>query len=91
MAAGIPVAVADGSGLAEVVEHGRTGWHVARNSAAALAQGILQVLRHPEAAQHRALTAQMVVRAHYSWDQVAEQTLAAYDQALRRTQVVERS
>lgn len=84
MAAGIPVVVAEGSGLAEVVEHGRTGWHVARNSASALAQGILHVLRHPEAAQARAHEAQAVVRAHYTWDQVAAQTLAAYSQALRR-------
>jgi len=84
MAAGIPVVVAEGSGLAEVVEHGRTGLHVARNSAAALAQGILQVLRHPEAAQARAQVAQTVVRNHYNWDQVAEQTLTAYDEALRR-------
>ncbi|MCS7040453.1 MAG: glycosyltransferase family 4 protein [Anaerolineae bacterium] len=88
MAAGIPVVVAEGSGLAEVVEHGRTGLHVARNSASALAQGILQVLRHPEAAQARAREAQAVVRAHYNWDQVAEQTLAAYDQALERARAV---
>ncbi len=86
MAAGIPVVVAEGSGLAEVVEHEHTGLHVARNSVSALAQGILQVLRQPEAARARAETAQTVVRNRYNWDQVTEQTLAAYGEALRRAQ-----
>ncbi len=79
MAAGVPVVVAGGSGLGEVVDDTITGLCVAPADASALAQGILQVLRHPAEAAARAARAEEVAQKEYSWDRIARLTLAAYD------------
>ncbi|NOX60893.1 MAG: glycosyltransferase family 4 protein [Chloroflexi bacterium] len=84
MACGTPVVVTDVGGLSEVVEHEVTGLRVAPGRVDAVAAGILQTLRHPDAAAERARRAQRVVMRDYRWDGVAEKTLQAYEHALRR-------
>lgn len=88
MAAGIPVVAADGSGLGEVVVDGLTGLRATRNSHPALAEGILEVLRHPQQAAERARLAQTVARDRYNWDLIAEMTVEAYRSVLEKEGVV---
>lgn len=82
MAAGVPVVVAAGSGLGEVIDPGETGLCVAPGRSQALADGILDVLHHPEAAAERAERAQEAARRDYNWDHVADLTLACYRRVL---------
>jgi 1,4-alpha-glucan branching enzyme len=82
MAAGTPVVVAAGSGLGEVVAPGETGLCVAPGQPQALAEGLLEVLRYPEAASARALQAQAAVRHDFNWDHIADLTLACYGRVL---------
>lgn len=84
MAAGVPVVVAAGSGLGEGVAPGETGVCVAPGSPQSLAEGILDVLRHPEAAAERAKRAQEAARRDFSWDHIADLTLGCYRQVLAR-------
>ncbi len=78
MLAGAPVVVARVGGLQEVVQDGVTGICVTSGRSDALAAGILQVLRDPAAAQRRAAAARSQVIARYSWQQIAQQTMAVY-------------
>lgn len=48
---GLPVVAPRVGGIAEVIEHGKTGVLVAPNSAQTLAEGILTLLQHPERAK----------------------------------------
>ena len=82
MAAGTPVVVAAGSGLGEVVAPGETGLCVAPGQAQSLAEGILDVLRHPEAASVRAQQAQAAAQRDFNWDHIADLTLACYRRVL---------
>jgi glycosyltransferase involved in cell wall biosynthesis len=81
-AARVPVVVSDAGGLPEVVRHGETGIVTRRNDPNSIADGILQVLNHPQ------LSAQLVERAYqdlkqrFRWDQIAVQTEAVYDRVL---------
>ncbi len=78
MAAGIPVVVAEGSGLSEVIEPGVTGLGVAPGQPLTLAEGILEVLRHPAAAAVRARRGREAARRDFNWDHIAQLTLECY-------------
>ncbi|NET35113.1 MAG: tetratricopeptide repeat protein [Cyanothece sp. SIO1E1] len=78
MAAGTPVVATRSGAIVETVEHGKTGFLVAKNDAPALAAAILQLLEQDDlrvsmgqAARHRALT-------HFTWEQAADTTLQLY-------------
>jgi glycosyltransferase involved in cell wall biosynthesis len=85
-AARVPVVVSDAGGLPEVVRHGQTGIVTRCDDPAAIAQGILQVLNHPQ------LSAQLVENAYqdlaqrFRWDQIAAATEAVYDRILKERQ-----
>ncbi len=83
MAAGAAVVVSDVGGLSEVVEHGLTGLRVAPTPEAH-ADAILDILHHPHLAAERARRAQQVVSSQYSWETIADQVLAVYEDMLRQ-------
>ena len=66
MAAGVPVVTTDVSGIAEVVENGRTGWLVQPHDPAMLADAIAYVLSHGAEAARVAARAQERVEAEFS-------------------------
>ena len=74
-----PVVVTDVGATAELVENGVTGILVPPSNAAALAEGILSVLREPETASQRALSGQQRVRERYSVERMAEQVERLYE------------
>nr|WP_041831484.1 glycosyltransferase family 4 protein [Actinoplanes missouriensis] len=80
-AAGTPVAVAGTGGLAEIVEHGVTGVTFAPGDPAALAEAVGAVLADRDYARSLALRARSRVREDFSWQTIAGQTVAVYDQA----------
>ncbi len=74
-----PVVATDVGATGELVENGATGILVPPNNAAALAEGILSVLREPEIASQRALLGQQRVRERYSVERMAEQVERLYE------------
>lgn len=81
MAAGVPVITSDIGGFKEVVEPGKTGLHTWANNPDSLAWGILEVFAKPEEAAARARRARKGVKARFSWDKVAQETVVVYDEA----------
>lgn len=88
MALGCPVIASETGGLAEVVEHNRTGLYIYPNNSDSTAWGILQVLRNPQKAAQRATVAQRLVAQKFNWHHIAQQTTAVYQQTAQSVQVV---
>jgi glycosyltransferase involved in cell wall biosynthesis len=89
MAAGTPVVASAVGGLEEVVRHAETGITVYPNDVDSCAWGIVHTLQFPDWARQRAQNAMNLVNTIYSWDTIAEQTLAVYRRvAARRQEVV---
>jgi len=82
MATGVPVITSDIGGFREVVRPGENGLHTWANNPDSLAWGILDVLRDPQTAQVRAARAEKEVRRDFTWDKIAAQTLAVYQELL---------
>jgi glycogen synthase len=82
MATGVPVITSDIGGFKEVVRSGENGLHTWANNPDSLAWGILEVLRDPQAAQARAVRAEKEVRKDFTWEKIAAQTLAVYQELL---------
>ncbi len=78
MAAKTPVIVTSVGGLAEVVQHDKTGVTVFPENVDSLVWGISRVLRNPEQARHLADNAYRLIKESYSWTAIASRTLAAY-------------
>ncbi len=86
MAARCPVVAASVGGLAEVVQHDKTGITVYPDDVGSLAWGIRQTLRDPAAAARRVEAAYKMVKVEYSWDHIAAQTIRVYERvALERS------
>jgi glycogen(starch) synthase len=68
----VPVVVSDTGGMAEIVEHGRSGLKVPPGDAAALAGAIGHLLDRPMEAKRLANAGYERARRVYSWDRVAE-------------------
>ncbi len=81
-AARVPVVVSDAGGLPEVVRHGETGIVTRRDDPTAIAEGILQVLNHPQFSAKLVEQAYQDLEERFRWDQIAAQTEVVYDQVL---------
>jgi phosphatidylinositol alpha-mannosyltransferase len=81
MACATPIVCSDILGFRDVVRHGREALMVQRGSAAALADGLVQVLDHPELA-HSLATRGRVLAERYAWPTVTDQVLDAYGSVL---------
>jgi glycogen(starch) synthase len=89
-AAGTPVAVADTGGLAEIVEHGRTGVKFPPGDPAALAGAVGEVLADRDYARRLARQARRLVGEDFAWPAIAERTAAVYRAAGRDADRVSR-
>lgn len=77
-----PVIVSQVGGLAEVIEHGRTGTMIFPDNVDSAAWGVLHVLRNPELAASCAANATLMLEEKYSWSRIAQQTQHVYRQIL---------
>jgi glycosyltransferase involved in cell wall biosynthesis len=87
-AARVPVVVSDAGGLSEVVQHTKTGVVTYGNNIQSLAWGILEVLKNPGYARWLVDNAYNSLATRFSWDKLAQQTVAIYGRVIReRSQV----
>lgn len=82
MAAGVPVVASNVGGLAEIIEHGRTGFLAHRENPDSIASGINKILSDPEYAHRLAQNAKRKVYEVYSWEAVARRTIEVYRKAI---------
>ncbi len=79
MASELPVIVSDGGALPELVDDGTTGYVVPTGDAQALADALVAVLSDRELAARLGRAGRERAARTMSWDTVAEQLLALYD------------
>lgn len=82
MAAGTPVIVSQVGGLAEVVEHEKTGIWVYPGDASSIAWGIDRILSDEAYAKQLAEKAKETVRKAYNWEAIANKTIEIYRKAV---------
>ena len=81
-AAGTPVIASRIGALAEIVEDGRTGWHVAPGDPTALAAAIDRVVADPAESAHRGAAAREVYRARYTASAALARLATIYSEAI---------
>ena len=79
MACGTPVIAPPVDGHMDAVVDGTTGIIIPPDRPALLAQRIRQLLAHPMLIEAYGVAAVDRVRSRYSWDRIADETLAVYD------------
>ena len=82
MAAKTPVVVSDTGGLAEIVEHDKTGVKTHPDNSDSLAWGILRILQDPTFANMIRENAYQKAVKDYGWDRIADETIGVYRQAM---------
>jgi len=78
MATGVPVVASNVGGLAEVLDHDRTGIFVYPRSPESIAWGIGKVLSDPDHAKWLTKNAKEKLHKAYSWEAVAMETVEVY-------------
>ncbi len=81
-ACGLPSMAFDIGGMADLIEHGVSGWLAAAGDAAALADGIAHALQHPSWRQSAGLAARAAAVAGFSYPVVAAAHAALYRDAI---------
>lgn len=79
MAAGCAVVTSDAGGLAEVVQHDKTGTLSFAGDAASLAWAVLKVLDDPKRAAQLREAAVERLETDFDWSRIADQTIEVYD------------
>ena len=79
---GVPVVASDVGGLPDVVKDGRTGWLVPSRNPPALAEAILDALRHEDKANEFARNGEALAREYFDVQKTAAQVLTIYRQIL---------
>jgi glycosyltransferase involved in cell wall biosynthesis len=82
MAAGVPVVASQVGGLAEVVEHDKTGVWVYPRSPDSIAWGVGRVLSDQGYRDWLVKNAREAVRSRFSWEAVGRQTMEVYKRVL---------
>lgn len=77
-----PVVVSQVGGLAEVVEHAKTGTMIFPDDVGSAVWGILHILTNPGMAADCAANAFLMAKEKYSWHTIAEQTNQVYAKVL---------
>ena len=78
MASGLPVITSRAAGAAELIEHGESGWLTADPwDPDQIAEGLRTLAADPGLRQRMGAAARSKIEA-YTWDRVAEQTMAVY-------------
>jgi glycosyltransferase involved in cell wall biosynthesis len=83
MAAEVPVVASQVGGLAEVVEHDRTGVYVYMRNPDSIAWGVDRVLSNPGHAQWLVKNGKEAVQKVYSWEAVAKKTTELYEDVVK--------
>jgi glycosyltransferase involved in cell wall biosynthesis len=83
MASNCNVIVSETGGLAEVVEHGRTGLTAYPNDPGSIAWAVDRLFENPAAAMERRAAALKEVNTLYRWDIIAASTVALYERVHR--------
>jgi glycosyltransferase involved in cell wall biosynthesis len=83
-ACGIPVVASRVGGLVDLIEDGQSGYLVAANDPAALANRIIEVLRHPDQSKIMANQARSNIEHYFSAEIMARKTFQVYEQYSRR-------
>jgi glycogen(starch) synthase len=83
MATGVPVVASRVDGLAEVIEHDRTGVFVYPRSPNSIAWGIDRVLSDPNHARWLTGNAKDKLEKDYSWEAVAMKTVEVYKKVVK--------
>jgi glycogen(starch) synthase len=78
MAAGVPVVASQVGGLAEVVEHDRTGIFVYARTPQSIAWGVNRVLSDSGHAEWLIKNAKETIQKAYSWEAIARKTVTVY-------------
>ena len=81
MAAGVPVVASNVGGLAEIIEHDKTGVLVYAGDSNSIAWGVNRILSDPKYAFWLVENAKRKVREVYSWDAVARKTAEVYEKS----------
>jgi len=81
MAAGVPVVASNVGGLAEIIEHDRTGVLVYAGDPNSIAWGVNRVLSDLNYARWLVENAKRKIREIYSWDAVAKRTVEVYEKS----------
>lgn len=81
MAAGVPVVASNIGGLAEIVEHDRTGVLVYAGDSNSIAWEVNKILSDPNYAQWLVENAKRKIQEIYSWDAVARRTVEVYEKS----------
>jgi glycosyltransferase involved in cell wall biosynthesis len=79
MAAGVPVVASQVGGLAEVVEHDKTGIFVYARTPQSIAWGVNRVLSDSGHAEWLIRNAKETIQKAYSWEAIARKTVAVYE------------
>ena len=82
MACGTPVIAPPVGGHMDAVVDGTTGILIPPGRPALLAQRIRQLLAHPMLIEAYGVAAADRAKSRYSWDRIADETLAVYDRAI---------
>ena len=83
MAAGVPVVASQVGGLAEVVEHEKTGEYVYMRNPDSIAWGVERVLGNPGHAAWLVKNGHEAVERVYSWEAVAKKTTELYEKIVK--------
>jgi len=83
MAAGVPVVASQVGGLAEIIEHDKTGVLVYPRNPDSIAWGINHVLSNPDHARWLAQNARTTLQKAYSWKVIAKKTIKLYKEVAR--------
>ena len=78
MATGVPVVASQVGGLAEIIDHDRTGVFVYPRSPESIAWGIDKILSDPDHAKWITENAKEKLHKAYSWEAVAMKTVEVY-------------
>jgi glycosyltransferase involved in cell wall biosynthesis len=79
MAFGLPVVATAVGGMPEIVTHEREGLLVEAERPAALAGALLDLLERPERAAEMGRAGRKTVEERFTWDRIAADALAVYD------------
>jgi len=82
MATGVPVVASHVGGLAEVIEHDRTGIFVYPRSPESIAWGVDRVLSNPDHARWLTQNAREILHKTYSWEAIAMRTVEVYKEVV---------
>ena len=82
MATGAPVVASHVGGLAEVIEHDRTGIFVYPRSPESIAWGVDRVLSNPDHARWLTQNAREILHKTYSWEAIAMRTVEVYKEVV---------